>query len=86
MSTKYCSNILKIISLAFIAVMAGTELQMVKDVQQYEGRIQSLSNLTLESRNAGYAFVYKDKVKLKNQPSVALRSLASGWNRSFPLI
>ena len=65
MSTKYCSNILKIITLAFIAVIAGTKLQMVNDVQQHEGRIQSLSNFTLESRNSGYPLVYNDEVKLK---------------------
>lgn len=42
MSTKYFSNISKIITFAYIVAMAGTELHMVNDVQQDEGRIQSL--------------------------------------------
>ena len=42
MSTKYFSNILKIITFAYIILMVGTELHMFNDVQQHEGRIQSL--------------------------------------------
>ena len=42
MSTRYFSNILKIITFAYIIVMVGTELHMVNDVQQHEGRIQYL--------------------------------------------
>ena len=55
--SKYCSNILKIITLAFIAVMTSTELQMLNDLQKHKGTIQFLSNLILESRYSGYALV-----------------------------
>ena len=64
-SFKYCSNILKIITLAFIAVTMGTELRMLDDLQEHKGNIQSLSNLILQSRNSGYALIYRDKTKLK---------------------
>ena len=47
-SSKYCSNILRIIILAFIAVTTGTGLHML-DIQEHKGNIQSLSNLILES-------------------------------------
>ena len=63
-STNYCSNILKIITLAFTAVMAGSELYMVNDLQKHEVNIQSLSNLTLEYRNSGHPLVYRDKVNV----------------------
>ena len=45
-STKYYSfsNILKIITLAFIAVMSGFELQMVNDLKHRKGNIQSVTN------------------------------------------
>ena len=40
--SNYCSNILKIITLAFIAVMTSTELQMLNDLQKHKGNIQFL--------------------------------------------
>ena len=62
--SNYCSNILKIITLAFIAVMTSTELQMLNDLQKHKGNIQFLSNLTLESRYSGYALINRDKTKV----------------------
>ena len=66
-STKLysCSNILKIFTFALIVVILGSELQMVNDLHQHEGNIQSLTNLTLGSRYFGYARVYRYKGKLK---------------------
>ena len=64
MSTTNCSNILKIITLAFTAVMTGSVLYMVNDSQKHEVNIQSLSNLTLEYRNSGHPLIYRDKVNV----------------------
>ena len=83
MSTKYFSNILKIITFAYIIVMAGTELHMVNDVQQHGGRIQSLWNLTLESRNSGYALVYNDEVKFKKPTLQSFAQFGVGMGPEF---
>ena len=52
---------MNIIALAFVAVMSGSELHLVNDLQQHKGNIQSLTNLTLGSRYFGYARVYRCK-------------------------
>ena len=83
MSTTNCSNILKIITLAFIAIMAGTELQIVNDVQQHEGRIKSLSNFTLESSNSGCALVFRDTVKFKKPTLHSLTHFRFGMGPEF---
>ena len=83
-STKYCSNILKIITLAFTAVMACTELQIVYDLHQ-DKQIQSLSNFTLKSRNSGYALGYRDKAKLKKPTLLSLTQFGFGMGPSFLL-
>ena len=82
-SSKYSSNLLKIIILTFIAVMTGTELQMHIDLQDHKGNIQSLSNLILESRNSGYALVYIDKTKLKKPTSLNLTLFRFGMGPEF---
>ena len=66
-STKYnsFSIILKIITLGFIAVMSGSELQMVNDLKHSKGNIQSVTNLTLGSIYFEDARVYRYKGKLK---------------------
>ena len=71
-STKYYSfsNILKIITLAFIAVMSGFEFQMDNDLKHRKGNIQSVTNLTLESIYFEDARVYRYKGKLKIIPSL----------------
>ena len=74
---------MKIITLAFITVMAGTKLQIVNDVQQVKENIQSLSNLTLKSRNSGYALVYRDNVKLKKPTSLSLTQFGFGMGPEF---
>ena len=43
-SSKYCSNILKIITVTFIAVMTSAELQIHHHFQDHKGNTQSLSN------------------------------------------
>ena len=83
MSTNYCSNILKIITFGFIAVIAGTELHMVNYVQQQKGCIKSLSNFTLESRNSGYALVYEDKVNLKKPTLRSFTQFGFGMGPKF---
>ena len=82
-SSKYCSNILKIIILAFIAVTTGTELQMLDDLQEHKGNIQSLSNLILESRNSGYARIYRDKTKVKKPTLLNLTLFGVGMGPEF---
>ena len=81
-STKYCSNILKIITLAFTAVMACTELQIVYDLHQ-DKQIQSLSNFTLKSRNSGYALGYRDKAKRKKPTLLSLTQFGFGMGPEF---
>ena len=82
-SSKYCSKILKIITLAFIALMTGTELQMLNDLQQHKGNIQSLSSLILDSRSSGYALIYRDKTKLKKPTSLNLTLFGVGMGPEF---
>ena len=82
-SSKYCSNILKIIVLAFIAVTKGTELHMLDDLQEHKGNIQSLSNLILQSRNSGYALIYRDKTKLKKPTLLNLTLFGVGMGPEF---
>ena len=82
-STKYYSNTVKIIILAFITVMACTELQIVNDLQQQDKEIQSLSNFSLKSRNSGYAFVYRDKANLKKPTLLRLTQFGFGMGPEF---
>ena len=81
--SKYFSNILKIITLAFIAVMTGTELQMLNDLQKHEGNIQFLSNVILESRYSGYALINRDKTNLKKPTSLNLTLFGVGMGPEF---
>ena len=83
LSTKYCSNILKIITIAFIAVMAGTELQIVNDLEQDKENIQSLSTITLKSRNSGHALVYRDKPKFEKPSLLVLTHFGFGMGPEF---
>ena len=82
-STKYCSNSLKIITIAFIAVMAGTELQIVNDLEQDKENIQSLSTITLKSRNSGHALVYRDKPKFEKPSLLVLTHFGFGMGPEF---
>ena len=82
-STKYCSNILNIITLAFIALMAATELQIVNDLQQNKENILSLSNFTIENRNSGYTLVYRDKAKLEKLTLLSFTQFGFGLGPEF---
>ena len=82
-STKYCSNILKIITLAFIAVMAETEWYIGNDLQQNKENIPSLSNFTLKNRNSGHALVYRDKAKLEKPTLLSLTQFGFGMGPEF---
>ena len=82
-STKYCSNILKIITIAFIAVMAFTELQNVNDLQQNKENIRSLSNFTLRNRNSGHVLVYRDKAKLEKPTLLSLTQFGFGMGPEY---
>ena len=69
-STNYCTNILKMITLAVISVIGGTNLQ--NDLEQFKENILFLSNYTLESRNFGYAVVHRDEAELEKPTLVRL--------------
>ena len=81
--STYCSNILKIITLAFIAVMMSTGLQMFNDLQKHKGNIQFLSNLIFESRYSGYALINRDKTKLKKPTSLNITLFGLGMGPEF---
>ena len=82
-STKYCSNLLKMSTLAIISVIAIAKLQIVYDLEQDRGNIQSLLNLTLESRNSGYALVHRDKANVKKPTLVSLMLCGFGMGPAF---
>ena len=69
---KNCSNILKQSTLALIAVIAGTDLQVVNYLVQSKENIYSLSNFTLKNRNSEYTLVLRDKAKVKKPTLVRL--------------
>ena len=70
-------------TLATISVMAGTELQIAYDLEQHRGNIQYLSNLTLESRNSGYALVHRDKANVTKPTLVSLTLFGFGMGPAF---
>ena len=82
-SSQYCLNILKIITLIFIAVMTGTKLQTHNDLEDHKGNSQCLSNFILESRKSGYALIYMDKIKLKEPTSLNLTLFRLGMGPEF---
>jgi len=63
--------------------MAGTQLHMVNAIQQHEGRIQSLWNLTLESRISGNPLVYNDEVKFKKPTLQSFDQFGLGMGPEF---
>ena len=65
-SSKVRSNILKMSTLALIAAMAGTLLQIVNDLQLHEGNTQSLPNLIFESRNWYKTNVYVGNISMRD--------------------
>ena len=70
-------------TLAVISVMAGTKLKIVYDLEQHRGNIQYLSNLTLESRDSGYALVYRDKANVTKPTLVSLTLFGFGMGPAF---
>ena len=81
---KYCFNILKLSTLALIAVIAGTDLQIVNDLVQYKENIHSLSNFTHENRNSEYALVHRDKAEVKKPTFFRLTIFGFGMGPEFP--
>ena len=70
-------------TLAIISVMAGSELQIVYDLEQQRGNIHYLSNLTRQSRNFGYALVHHDNANVTKPRLLPLTLFGFGMGPAF---